>query len=195
MLYIIVTFQKNRMPASDCFSFHTKVYVLKDGVEISMLIDSLKEGDLVKTLQENKIRWTKITKNIKREGQFEFIQIDFQNLSNEQTKNVKIQVTPSHGMLVLVDNSLVLKTAKNIVVGDQMFSSNGEALIVAARNTIFLQNNYQPLTDEGSLLANDVLVSTFCEQDGVEGEIWEKKITDWKMTSFASVSGPSTIVG
>ena len=82
------------------------------------------------------------------------------------------------------------------MVGDQMSSSNGEYLIVAGRNTIFLQNKYQPLTDEGSVLANDVLVSTFCEQDGVEsGEIWEKKITDWKMSSFASVSGTSTIVG
>ena len=69
------------MPAGNCcFSSQTKVNVLKDGVEILMLIDSLKEGDLVKSLQENKIRWTKITKNIKREGEFEFIQIDLKNL-------------------------------------------------------------------------------------------------------------------
>ena len=99
-------------------------------------------------------------------------------------------------MLVLVDNSLTIKTAKNIVVGDQMPSSNGEALMVVARNMIFLQNTYQPLTDEGSLLANDVLVSTFCEEDGVQsGEIWEKKITDWKMSSFTSVSETSAIIG
>lgn len=169
--------------AASCFSPQTKFIVQENKLEYEKNVSEIKIGDKVKTLNKNKIVWTNVVQNKKSEGLFEFINFDARNF--ETRIATQIQVTPSHGMIILKNDDFILKAAKYLVIGDTFISVNNEKLIVEKISYILIKDKYTPITDEGSVLASNVLISTLCDEEIVEHEqIWEDKINEWKRNHY-----------
>lgn len=162
-----------------CFASDTKVTVLENGHEVDRSIDSVRSGDIVRTLKNGKSAWTKAVKNTKSEGLFEFVQIEAVNSSNNVRKQLK--VTPAHGMiLVSHDGSRTLDAADHLVVGDRIIASNGDILTVSHLERVQLQDKYTLETEDGTILASDVFVSTICDEEVAGGErLLDPAMKDW----------------
>ncbi|WP_157966528.1 hypothetical protein [Fastidiosibacter lacustris] len=163
---------------ASCFSPSTKLITKENGVEIEKEIANIHPGDQVKTIKNGKPFWTTVTKNIKTEGLFEFIRIKANSSSNQQT--IELEITPSHGVVMLVDNNKTIDIAKNLVLGDNLLASNGDMLSVTEINTVVVPDRYTLETAEGSVLASNVFVSTICSEEIANGEqLWDDKLKDW----------------
>ncbi|WP_440617706.1 Hint domain-containing protein [Cysteiniphilum sp. 6C5] len=160
-----------------CFSPSTKLITKENGVEIEKEVAKIRPNDQIKTMKEGKPFWTTVVKNTKTEGLFEYTQIKAKSSNN---RNIQLEVTPNHGVIMLVDNNKTIDIAKNLVVGDNLLGANGETLSITEINTIFDQNKYTLETAEGSVLASNVFVSTICSDEVAGGEqLWDDKLKDW----------------
>ncbi len=162
-----------------CFAEGTKVTLLESDTKVDKNIESVQAGDTVLTLVGGKPAWTKVTRNLKIEGDFEFVRITTQDLKSGLQK--RITVTPEHGLVTINENGeLTLDAAKHLLVGDRMRAADGEELSVVDVSQVRLSEKYALETTDGTVLASDVFVSTICDEEVSAGEqLFNEKMKDW----------------
>ena len=135
-----------------CFATNTQMIVLVNNEECKKSVDEIKKGDLVLTFDgKNKI-FSKVIENKKNEGIFEFYEIQLKDGKN-------ISVTGNHTMIVFDNNTIKFKYACELKEGDLLRTNDGLHEISKINNEM-MYNSYKISTEKGTVLANDVLVST-----------------------------------
>lgn len=165
---------------ASCFHKNTTIQVLENDKAIEKNVADVHIGDMVGTLHNGAFTWTKVVRNIKKTGDFDFVQI---TANNETTGNHKeLSVTPTHGMVLLGDdNQIMLDTANNVVIGDKIAASNGEVLTVTNIVNGTMDEQYTLETAEGTVIASGMFVSTLCAEE-LEGgkKPFNATIEDWQ---------------
>jgi len=153
-----------------CFSNETMINVFINGEEIKKHIGEVNIGDMVLTSNYGKNEYTKVLRNIKTEGNFEFMQITAQNPYNISHIQ-KIQVTPEHGLVLgHEDSPMTIDTAAHIQIGDTLHGPNEERLSVIDISRAVLDSKYTLETCDGTVLASDFYVTTVCNEVVAGGE-------------------------
>ena len=137
-----------------CFSTNTKMIVLEKNEECKKSVSEIRKGDLVLTFDGKEKVFSKVIENKLNEGIFEFYEIQLKNGSN-------ISVTGNHTMIVFDKDAkeIKFKFACELKVGDLLRTTDGLHEIMKINNEM-KYNSYQISTEKGTVLANDVLVST-----------------------------------
>jgi len=117
----------------------------------------IKEGDMVKTLRDAAVpTYTKVTRNVLNRGVVAFTEV---GLDDGKSFNV------TSGHIVAVKRAtgdVEIEQARNLKVGDVMMTSSTEVRVVATR-TLQQSSRWSLETEIGSVLVNDVLVTSICE--------------------------------
>lgn len=137
-----------------CFSSDTKISTIEDGQIKDVSIYELKENDLVLANNENKL--TKVVRNVKSEGIFNYIQVILES-------GKKLTITNEHGVIVLDDesNKRVIK-ANNLREGQKLITLEGPEMIKNINN-LKIKDKYILETEDGTVIANNIYVSTICD--------------------------------
>ena len=135
-----------------CFSTNVKMVVLENNEECKKNVTEIKKGDLVLTFNGNEKIFSKVIETKLNEGIFEFYDIQLKDGKN-------ISVTGNHTMIVFDNNTIKFKYACELKVGDLLRTNDGLHEIVKISNEM-KYNSYKISTEKGTVLANDVLVST-----------------------------------
>lgn len=167
--------------ALSCFSSTTTVIVLENGVGVEKNIGMTHVGDYVRTLVDGKLAWSKVVKNTRVEGPFEFVQIKAQNATSQH--DTQLAVTPNHGLVLIgEDGHFHLDSAKHIESGDLVAASDGDVLHVTEVSNLVMQDKYILETSEGTVLASDVFVSTICDEEvGNSEQLLSAKMKEWNI--------------
>ena len=154
-----------------CFSSDTSISKLENGEIKEVSIYELKENDIV--LANNEHKFTKVVRNVKSEGVFDYIQIILES-GNELT------VTNEHGVIVLDEksNKRVIK-ANHLKEGQVLITLEGQEIIKRINN-LRIKDKYILETLDGTVIANNIYVSTICD-DVIDEEInADDLIQQWK---------------
>ena len=137
-----------------CFSVNTKMIVSENGKECIKSVSEIRKGDLVLTFDGKEKIFTKIIESKKNEGIFEFYEMKLKNGKN-------ISVTGNHTMIVFDKNTkeIKFKYACELKEGYLLRTNDGLYEIMKINNEM-MYNSYEISTEKGTVLANDVLVST-----------------------------------
>ena len=143
-----------------CFSSDSKMIVLRDSREYEVTASEIKKDDLVLTLNGAEKVFTKVKENIKNEGVFQFYIFKIQG-------GKSLAVTGNHMMIVFGkdQNDIKLKFACQLKVGDLLRTKNGFCEIYEIE-TKMMNDSYQIIAENGTVLANDILVSTLYQTEG-----------------------------
>ena len=136
-----------------CFNSDTKIFKLEDGQIKAVSIYELKKNDLVVSNNEKKL--TKVVRNIKSEGIFDYIKIILES-------GKELTITNEHGIIVIDDqsNKRVIK-ANNLRVGQKLITLKGPEAIKNI-NSLKIKDKYILKTEEGTDIANSNYVNTIC---------------------------------
>ena len=137
-----------------CFNSDTKIFKLEDGQIKAVSIYELKKNDLVVSNNEKKL--TKVVRNIKSEGIFDYIKIILES-------GKELTITNEHGIIVIDDqsNKRVIK-ANNLRVGQKLITLKGPEAIKNI-NSLKIKDKYILETEDGTVIANNIYVSTICD--------------------------------
>ena len=123
-------------------------------------VAEVKIGDTVRTMQNGELKWTEVLRNIKSQGQFEFIKISTKNNENAIRD---IEVTPEHGMIfVNKKGALTTNSAAHVQEGDVMTDLQGNNVSVVAVHHTVLNTKYTLETFDGTVLASGIFITTLC---------------------------------
>ena len=154
-----------------CFSSDTKISTIEDGQIKEVSIYELKENDIV--LANNEHKFTKVVRNVKSEGVFDYIQIILES-------GKELTVTNEHGVIVLDEksNKRVIK-ANHLKEGQVLITLEGQEIIKRINN-LRIKDKYILETLDGTVIANNIYVSTICD-DVIDEEInADDLIQQWK---------------
>ena len=154
-----------------CFSPDTTISKLENGEIKEVSIYELKENDLVLANNENK--FTKVVRNVKSEGIFVYIQIILES-------GKELTVTNEHGVIVIDEesNRRVIK-ARNLREGQVVITLEGPEIIKRINN-LKIKDKYILETLDGTVIANNIYVSTICD-DMIDEKIKaDDLIQHWK---------------
>ena len=154
-----------------CFSPDTTISKLENGEIKEVSIYELKENDLVLANNENK--FTKVVRNVKSEGIFDYIQIILES-------GKELTVTNEHGVIVIDEesNRRVIK-ARNLREGQVVITLEGPEIIKRINN-LKIKDKYILETLDGTVIANNLYVSTICD-DMIDEKIKaDDLIQHWK---------------
>ena len=154
-----------------CFSPDTTISKLENGEIKEVSIYELKENDLVLANNENK--FTKVVRNVKSEGIFDYIQIILES-------GKELTVTNEHGVIVIDEesNRRVIK-ARNLREGQVVITLEGQEIIKRINN-LKIKDKYILETLDGTVIANNIYVSTICD-DMIDEKIKaDDLIQHWK---------------
>jgi intein/homing endonuclease len=157
--------------ATACFSSDTTISKLENGKIKDVSVYELKENDLV--LANNEHKFTKVFRNVKSEGIFDYIQIILES-------GKELTVTNEHGVIVLDDksNKRVIK-ANNLKEGQILITLEGPEVIKSISN-LRIKDKYILETLDGTVIANNIYVSTICD-DVIDEKInADDLIQQWK---------------
>ena len=137
-----------------CFSPDTKISTIEDGQIKDVSIYELKKNDLVLANNGNKL--TKVVRNVKSEGIFNYTQIILES-------GKKLTITNEHGVIVLDEetNKKVIKAA-NLREGQKLITLKGPEMIKNINN-LQIKDKYILETEDGTVIANNIYVSTICD--------------------------------
>ena len=137
-----------------CFSPDTKISTIEDGQIKDVLIYELKKNDLVLANNGNKL--TKVVRNVKSEGIFNYTQIILES-------GKELTITNEHGVIVLDEetNKKVIKAA-NLREGQKLITLKGPEMIKNINN-LQIKDKYILETEDGTVIANNIYVSTICD--------------------------------
>ena len=143
-----------------CFSADSKMIVLRDSREYEVVASEIKKDDFVLTLNGAEKVFTKVKENIKNEGVFQFYIFKIKG-------GKSLAVTGNHMMIVFGkdQNDIKLKFACQLKVGDLLRTKNGFCEIYEIE-TKMMNDSYQIIAENGTVLANDILVSTLYQTEG-----------------------------
>lgn len=130
---------------------------LKNGQRIS--ISQLQLGQEVKTLDHNDaVKFSEVMAFLHKlpTGFNKFLRFDLE-------RGVTLTLTAEHLVYVTSKNSLTRQAifARDVKIGDQLVTFNGIVASITKITTVMEEGLYAPLTDEGNLVANGVLVSCY----------------------------------
>ena len=154
-----------------CFSSDTTISKFENGELKDISIYDLKENDIV--LANNEHKFTKVVRNVKSEGVFDYIQIILES-------GKELTVTNEHGVIVLDDksNKRVIK-ANNLREGQKLITLEGPEVIKSI-NHLKIKDKYILETLDGTVIANNIYVSTICD-DVIDEKInADDLIHQWK---------------
>ena len=137
-----------------CFSSDTTISKLEDGQIKDVSIYELKKNDLVLANNGNKL--TKVVRNVKSEGIFNYTQIILES-------GKELTITNEHGVIVLDEksNKRVIKAA-NLRKGQNLITLDGPEMIKNINN-LQIKDKYILETEDGTVIANNIYVSTICD--------------------------------
>ena len=154
-----------------CFSPDTTIAKLEDGQIKDVSIYQLKKNDLV--LANNKNKLTKVVRNVKSEGIFDYTQITLES-------GKELTITNEHGVIILdhESNKRVIK-ANNLREGQKLITLEGPEIIKNI-NYLKIEDKYILETIDGTVMANNVYVSTICDDMIDEERNADDLIKQWK---------------
>jgi len=158
-----------------CFSSTTTILTVKENLYFLNDIENIKAGDYVATLNsQNEKIITKVLRNFEEKGNFHFIAITTE-------KSHQIEVTPDHGLIVFdkTSDKLNLLKAKDLKLGDELIVSGNLLKINRIEHTI-RREKWTLETTEGTVLANEIYVSTICTEDLDQSLPLELVMNEWK---------------
>jgi intein/homing endonuclease len=137
-----------------CFSSDTTISKLEDGQIKDVSIYELKKNDLVLANNGNKL--TKVVRNVKSEGIFNYTQIILES-------GKELTITNEHGVIVLDEksNKRVIKAA-NLREGQNLITLDGPEMVKKINN-LQIKDKYILETEDGTVIANNIYVSTICD--------------------------------
>ena len=140
--------------ATGCFDSDTTIYRLEDGQIKAVPIHELKKNDFILANNENK--FTKVVKNVKSEGLFDYKQILLES-------GKELTITEEHVVIVLDINSVkrVLR-ASNLKEGQKVITMEGPEVIKKIKD-LKRKDKYILETMDGTVIANKIYVSTICD--------------------------------
>ena len=160
----------------NCFSDDTTIQVQRNKTIIETSISNIKEKDQVLTLKNGEFSLTNVVQILQNEGNFTFYELKAQN---SEKKIKKIKLTEDHGLIVIKNNQKFIVSAKNIKKGNLIITNEGIFSIYDI--SIITQNKkYTLYTEDGTILASDIYVSTICEPDIDETIPFEELMEDWR---------------
>lgn len=159
-----------------CFSFDTTIQVQRNDTIKETLIYNVKENDKVLTLKNGKFIFTKVVQITKTEGNFTFYELSAKNLKG---KIKKIKLTENHGVIIIKNRTKYIIRAKNIEKGNIVLTNEGIFRIYNVYKMIE-NEKYTLYTEDGTVLASNIYVSTICEPDIEESTPFEKLMKFWR---------------
>jgi len=163
-----------------CFSGDTQITVLENNLEVNKYINDVCAGDIVKTMSnERKIILTKVLKNTKIEGIFEFIQISAQNV-NDGSHSRQLRITPTHGIVLMnEDGLLTIDAAEHAVIGDKIVVADNSVLKITEISRLVMTDKYMLETSDGTVLASGIFASTICDEEVGSEQLFGSKMKEW----------------
>ena len=141
-----------------CFHPNTIIQVLEKDKLINKRISQIRRGEQVLSYEDKKQILTKVTQNKENKGLFEFFTIKCKN----KNENIKmISITGNHTMILYekLKNEILFKNANKVEIGDLFITSDGIFEVYEIKKEM-MNNSYEIRVENGSVLANDILVST-----------------------------------
>ena len=141
-----------------CFCVDTEMIILENNKEQKRKVSEIKEGDLVLTFNGKEKIFSKVTESKKNKGIFKFYEI---KLKDEKSNTKNIAVTGNHTMIIFGkdQNDIKFKFAYELKVGDLLRTSDGLFEIYDIKH-VMRNDSYKISSEKGTVLANDILVST-----------------------------------
>jgi len=137
-----------------CFSYDTTISKIENGQIKEISIHELKPKDLVLASKENKL--TKVVRNVKVEGIFDYIQIILES-------GKQLSITNEHGVITLDKESKQrIMMANNLREGQKLLTLEGVE-VVKKINNLKIKDKYILETEDGTVIANNIYVSTICD--------------------------------
>ncbi len=141
-----------------CFHEQTFFNVLeKDDKIMKKQVSDIKTGDRVLTYDGGKKILTKVVKNVENKGSFEFYEFKCRNKDSIKS----ITVTGNHTMIIYNkdNNKVQFKSANQVKIGDLFRTVDGMYEIFEI-NKKRMNRSYELRVENGTVLANDILIST-----------------------------------
>ena len=163
-----------------CFHKLTMINVLDTDKIIQRKVSKIKNGDKVLTYDGNKPILTKVVKIKENKGLFEFYEF---KCRNGESKIKSIIVTGNHTMIIYSKNKneIELKCANQVKINDLFRTSDGMYEIFKINKKI-MKNSYELRVEKGTILANDILVSTLYLKDNENVKEYQKLIESSKIS-------------
>ena len=137
-----------------CFSSDTIISKIEDGQIKKVSIEELKANDLV--LSNNENQFTKVVRNVKAKGIFDYTQIILES-------GKQLTITNEHGVIVLDEESNKrIMMANNLREGQKLITLEGPEVIKKINN-LQIKDKYILETEDGTVIANNIYVSTICD--------------------------------
>ena len=141
-----------------CFHEQTIINVLeKDDKIMKKKVSDIKTGDRVLTYNGGKTILTKVIKNVENKGSYEFYEFKCRNKDSIKS----ITVTGNHTMIIYSKDNykIQLKLANQTKIGDLFRTIDGMYEIFEI-NKKRMNRSYELRVENGTVLANDILIST-----------------------------------
>ena len=141
-----------------CFHEQTMINVLeKDDKIMKKKVSDIKIGDRVLTYNGGKTILTNVIKNVENKGSYEFYEFKCRNKDSIKS----ITVTGNHTMIIYSKDNykIQLKLANQTKIGDLFRTTDGMYEIFEI-NKKRMNRSYELRVENGTVLANDILIST-----------------------------------
>ena len=152
-------FCNNKFSWNCCFSKNTLITVKENNKTIKKCIPEIKVDDLVLTLINGEKKFTKVKYIKAYDDDNEYKFYEFKCMSKDKVK--MITVTHNHIMIVYDKdmNELKYKTAENVIKNEDYFNTLDGLYQVKEIKIFDMKYKYALGVDEGSIIADDILVS------------------------------------
>ena len=162
-----------------CFHKQTMINILENDKIIQRQVSKLKNGDEVLTFDGGKKIVTKVLKIIENKGPFEFFEF---KCRNKDSIIKSITVTGNHTMIIYSkkNNKIKFMPADQVKVGDVFRTTDGmfEIFEINKKN---MNDSYELRVEKGTVLANDILVSTLYLRNNENIKEYQKIIESIKI--------------
>ena len=165
-----------------CLSGDTLVTVLGKERIYKKPVSEVGIGELIQTYNGNDLVYSEVISNTVDEGPKNFFTFKIK----DKKSNIKsISTTENHPMIIFKEesNKINIKYANKIRLGDLVRTTEGLGEIIEIRNEI-KNNSYRLRVEQGTVLANDILVGAFYAK---EDEINQKKLNKILDTTRISI--------
>lgn len=156
-----------------CFNSHTIIEIFDNGKLTKKEVSLIKKGDLVQTYNGISKSFTKVTKSVRNKGIFLFYELK----CRDNASNIKnISLTENHIMIIFgkQKNEIKLKYVSQVKIGEILRTTEGffEIFEISKKSK---NECFEIRTEDGTIVANDILVSTLCRLN-IENKEKEKTI-------------------
>ena len=161
-----------------CFSKDTLITVLGKDQPSKRSVSTIKKDDYVLTLKGNEKVYSKVKENIMYEKVVPFYTF---KLKDKSSKCKYISVTANHSMIIFNKNEeTYFKYANQVVKGDLIRTIDGIGEVIEIKKEV-KQNCYKLVVEQGSVLANDILVGAMYFRENENRKQFDKILESAKI--------------